>query len=309
MTDSPACTSSLCPHCLRRVPARRITENGAVYLDKSCPEHGALKRVLLWRNFPKPYSEWTRCAPSPGPGPDHCPDRCGLCPDHGQKTCTAIIEITGKCNLRCPVCFAAAGTGDTPDPDLQQIARMMEMVRDKAGSCALQISGGEPTLRDDLPQIAALARSMGFDPVQVNTNGIRLARDEAYGRALVDAGVTVVYLQFDGITGSVYEQIRGADLLQLKLEAIRNCRKWKVGVILVPTLVKRVNDDQIGSIIRFAKDWIPTVKGVHFQPMTYLGRYPESPKNEDRLLLSDVLAAIEEQTQGELKVENLLPSG
>ena len=208
-----------------------------------------------------------------------------------------------------PRLFCGSRNGDTTGPDRTQIARMMEMVRDKAGSCALQISGGEPTLRDDLPQIAALAQSMGFDPVQVNTNGIRLARDEAYGRALVDAGATVMYLQFDGITGSVYEQIRGADLLQLKLEAIRNCREWKVGVILVPTVVKHVNDDQIGSIIRFAKDWIPTVKGVHFQPMTYMGRYPVAPRNEDRMLLSDILAAIEDQTQGELKVENLLPSG
>jgi hypothetical protein len=125
----------------------------------------------------------------------------------------------------------------------------------------------------------------------------------------VHAGATVIYLQFDGVTGSVYEHIRGADLWPLKLKAISNCEKWKVGVILVPTLVKDVNDSQIGSIIQFAKSWIPTVKGVHFQPMTYLGRYPAPPRNEDRLLLSDILAAIEDQTQGELKVENLLPSG
>jgi hypothetical protein len=278
-------------------------------LEKSCPEHGNLEKVLLWKNFPKPYDEWTRCVPATAPASEDCPSLCGLCPDHQQETCTAILEVTARCDLQCPVCFAAAGTGVSPDPDQAQIARMLAMVREKAGLCPLQISGGEPTLRDDLPQIVAQARSMGFDPIQINTNGIRLAREDAYGRALVGAGATVIYLQFDGVAGSVYEKIRGADLLPVKIQAIRNCERWKVGVILVPTLVKDVNDGQIGSIIQFAKEWIPTVKGVHFQPLTYLGRYPRSPRNEDRFLLSDLLAAIEDQTHGELKVENLLPSG
>lgn len=309
MTAFPEQTASLCPHCLRRIPARRITEADAVYMEKTCPEHGDLARVLLWRNSPKPYHEWTRCGSSPVSLSEECPSNCGLCPDHKQKTCTAIIEVTARCNLSCPVCFAASGAEQAPDPDAAEVTRMLEMVLEKAGPCPIQISGGEPTLRNDLPAIVARAKSAGFDHIQINTNGIRLAQDEAYGRALVDAGATVIYLQFDGVTGSVYERLRGADLLQLKLGALENCRKWKVAVILVPTIVKRVNDDQIGTIIQFAKRWIPTVKGVHFQPVTYLGRFPAAPRNEDRFLLSDVLAAIEDQTLGELKVENMLPSG
>ena len=309
MTESPASTASLCPYCLRRIPARRITEADAVYLAKSCPEHGDIEKVLLWKNSPKPYHSWTRCGSPAAALSDLCPAGCGLCPDHQQRTCTAIIEVTARCNLRCPVCFAAADGGSSADPGAARIAGMLEMVLEKAGPCPIQISGGEPTLRDDLPEIVALARSIGFDHIQINTNGIRLAQDEAYGRALVDAGLTVVYLQFDGVTGSVYESIRGEDLLQIKLHALENCRTWKVGVILVPTLVKRVNDGQIGSIIQFAKRWIPIVKGVHFQPMTYAGRYPAAPQNEDRLLLPEILAAIEAQTLGELKVENMLPSG
>jgi 7,8-dihydro-6-hydroxymethylpterin dimethyltransferase len=308
MPESTAWTASLCPHCLRRISARRITEKGAVYLEKSCPEHGDAGKVLIWKNSPKPYHEWTRRAASSALS-DQCPAGCGLCSDHKQETCTAVIEVTARCNLNCLFCFAAAGAESSADPDADQIAGMMEMVLKKAGPCPIQISGGEPTLRQDLPEIVALAKSMGFDPVQINTNGIRLAQDAAYGRALVDAGATAIYLQFDGTTGAVYERIRGADLLRTKLKALENCREWKVGVILVPTLVKGVNDSQIGNIIQFAKQWVPTVKGVHFQPVTFLGRYPVSPRNEDRLLLSDVLAAIEDQTHGELRVENLLPSG
>ena len=263
--------------------------------------------MLLWNNFPKPYHEWTRCVPAAPAGSAECPRNCGMCPDHKQQTCTAIIEVTEQCNLRCPVCFAATGTEPGAAPGRGQITRMLERVRDSAGICPIQISGGEPTMRNDLPEIVALARSMGFDLIQINTNGIRLAQDDAYGRALVDAGVTVMYLQFDGVTDAVYERIRGVNLLPLKLKAIEHCAELKIAVILVPTLVRNVNDDQIGTIIRFAKKWIPTVKGVHFQPMTYLGRYPVAPRNEDRMLLSDVLAAIEDQTQGELKSRICFP--
>jgi uncharacterized radical SAM superfamily Fe-S cluster-containing enzyme len=178
-----------------------------------------------------------------------------------------------------------------------------------SGPCPLQLSGGEPTLRDDLPQIVALAREIGFDHIQINTNGIRLAEDAAFAESLKDAGVTNVFLQFDGVTDDVYHRIRGARLMSTKLNAIARCAELKIGVILVPTLVRNVNENQIGSIIEFAKNWIPTVKGVHFQPMTYLGRYPDAPRNEDRILIPDILAAIESQTHGELKVENLIPPG
>jgi 7,8-dihydro-6-hydroxymethylpterin dimethyltransferase len=314
MADFPSQTTSLCPHCFRRIPALRIAKNEAVYLRKSCPEHGDLEDVLLWNNFPKSYQAWARphaeiIADSQMRPQNGCPYDCGLCSDHRQKTCTAIIEVTHRCNLCCPVCFAASGAESSPDPSMDQIARILEMLQDRSNNCPIQLSGGEPTLRDDLPAIIALAKTMGFDHVQINTNGIRLAQDTDYGRALSEAGANVIYLQFDGVTSSVYQQIRGADLLSLKLKAIERCSELKMGLILVPTLVKKVNGSQIGAIIQFAKKWMPVVKGVHFQPMTYLGRYPTSPRNEDRLLIPEVLLAIENQTGGELKFENFIPSG
>ncbi|MBP1623464.1 MAG: hypothetical protein H6Q07_1484, partial [Acidobacteria bacterium] len=155
----------------------------------------------------------------------------------------------------------------------------------------------------------ALARKAGFDHVQINTNGIRLALDTDYGQALRDAGTTDFFLQFDGLEDSVYSRIRGKELLALKLKAIERCAELKTGVVLVPTLVRNVNEDQVGPLVRFAKKWIPVVKGVHFQPMAYLGRYPASPRNEDRILIPEILQAIEEQTGGELRVENMLPAG
>jgi uncharacterized radical SAM superfamily Fe-S cluster-containing enzyme len=287
-----------------------------VYLEKSCPEHGDPGRVLLWKNYPKTYLEWSR------PGGLHasetrkhltdaaqgCPRDCGPCPNHGQDTCAAVLEVTRRCDRKCRVCFAASEKAPA-DPSQSVIERMLRTLLDSAGPCPVQLSGGEPTLRNDLPQIVALARKMGLNHVQVNTNGIRIAEDADYAAALRDAGVSVIFLQFDGLSDAVYRRLRGAPLLDLKLRAIERCAELKLGVILVPTLARNVNEDQIGAILQFAKKWIPTVKGVHFQPMAYLGRYPRTPRNQDRVLISDVLKAIEDQTGGELVAENLIPSG
>jgi len=317
MSNFPALTHSLCPHCLCRIAARRILENGSVFLEKSCPTHGSLDKVLLWRNSTRTYSEWdrqndeysgNRLDPVPSP-PSGCPFNCGFCPDHKQDTCAAIIEVTHQCNMHCPVCFADSETTPYSNPKIETITGMLQTLLDRGGPYPVQFSGGEPTLRDDLPEIVALARNMGFDHLQINTNGIRLAQDADYGRALSDAGATVVFLQFDGLTDDVYLHIRGTELLEIKKRAIERCAELKLGIILVPTLVAGINDCQIGSIIHFAKEWIPVVKGVHFQPMTFLGRYPDTPCNEDRILIPDILDAIETQTQGELKVDNFIPPG
>lgn len=325
MMEAP--TQSLCPHCFRPIAALKAVEGANVYLTRTCPDHGPIEKVLIWNNRRIPLHSWMRQRlegdPNPsgaaapesatmdadGRGNSHCPFACGLCSRHKQHTCSAIIEVTSRCNLRCPLCFAASPSDRKPDPDLGQIESMLRCVLDSAGPCPLQFSGGEPTLRGDLPQIIRLARAMGFDHIQVNTNGIRLAQDPGCVGALKESGATDFFLQFDGVSDAVYERLRGTALLATKLKAIQACAEHQIAVILVPTLVRGVNDSQIGAIIDFAKPWIPVIKGVHFQPMTYLGRYPDAPRNEHRLLIPDILEAIEIQTGGELAVENFIPPG
>ncbi|MCL2878470.1 MAG: radical SAM protein [Acidobacteria bacterium] len=316
---------SLCPHCLRRVSAQRITEGNDVYLHRTCPEHGDIEKVLIWRNDRVPFGVWTKpragtccssscnCSETPASARDaafntDCPYDCGICPGHRQRTCSAIIEVTARCNLRCPVCFADVPEKCAPDPDIDQIERILANVRQNAGCCPIQLSGGEPTLRNDLPEIISRARALGFDHIQVNTNGLRIAEDPSYAKALREAGVTDFFLQFDGVDDDVYRKIRGRGLLSVKEAAVQAAAELRVAVILVPTLVKGVNDGQIGAILEFAKRRMPAVKGVHFQPMTYLGRYPRTPRNEDRILVPDILAAVEAQTGGELMMENFIPA-
>ncbi len=306
-------TESLCPACLKRISARRVSENGNVYLEKECPEHGPFK-TLIWRGTLQDYIDWGECGEeavgplkSITPVRDGCPYDCGLCPEHKANACTMVMNVTQRCNLKCPVCFASTNAATAYEPDLETIRRMYESVLEVTGLPTIQLSGGEPTVRDDLPEIVALGKHIGFQHIMVNSNGVRIAKDRDYLRRLADAGAGTIYLQFDGVTDEVYRYTRGADLFDLKERAISNCTDFHLGVVLVPTLVPGVNDHQLGDIIRFAKGRIPTVRGVHFQPISYIGRFPAPPTDEDRITIPDLIRGLERQTKGEIKGENLMP--
>jgi uncharacterized radical SAM superfamily Fe-S cluster-containing enzyme len=312
MTETTIPAQSVCPVCLKSLPACKVEENGNIYLEKTCPEHGPFKS-LIWRQNARHYRDWARgsirgsgAAQNFHDKDKGCPNDCGLCPEHKTRACTMVLEVTHRCNLACPVCFADAG-GQHQDPSIETIQGMYETTVKAAGYPTIQLSGGEPTLRDDLPQIAALGREMGFNHILINTNGIRIAEEIDYLQRLKDSGAGTIYLQFDGVSDDVYRAIRGKDLLEIKKRAIANCTLVKIGVVLVPTIVPGINDNQLGDIIWFAKEWIPTVKGVHFQPVSYFGRYPHPPADRDRMTIPDVINALETQTHGEIKADNFLP--
>jgi len=306
-------TESLCPVCLTRIPAEKVAENGKIYLEKSCLEHGSF-RTLIWRRDLKHYQDWAEGSGrasgplrSLTPVDRGCPYDCGLCPEHWTRACTTIIEVTLRCNLKCPVCFASSDKNVEYEPNIDVIRDIYASVLEGVGVSTLQLSGGEPTVRNDLPQLLALAREMGFHHILINTNGIKIARDRSYLRRLKESGATTIYLQFDGVSDDVYRLIRGVALFKLKKQAVDNCAQEKIAVVLVPTIVPGVNNHQLGAIVQFAKSHMPTVKGIHIQPVTYLGRYPASPPDEDRITLPDVIDALESQTNGELKEQDFLP--
>ena len=303
-------TESVCPVCLKRIPAERVSVGDEVFLDKTCPEHGYF-RTVIWRGTPS-YAPWhvpklpsrpPVCATKVDKG---CPFDCGLCPEHRQHSCCVLLEVTQRCNLICPVCFASAQGADS-DPSLRNVETWYQMLLDAGGPYNIQLSGGEPTVRDDLPEIVALGRSLGFDFIQLNTNGLRLAGDSAYLKRLKEAGLSCVFLQFDGTNDAIYETIRGTALLDKKKAAIARCAEEGLGVILVPTLMPGINTQNIGSIISFAVNNMPAVRGVHFQPISYFGRYPKRPSNEDRITIPEVIRSIEQQTNGLMKAEHFRP--
>jgi 7,8-dihydro-6-hydroxymethylpterin dimethyltransferase len=304
-------TESLCPECLARIPALKVAVGQDVYIDKTCPEHGEF-RIVIWRGDPS-YADWARPKVPFYPSvpattiKKGCPFDCGLCPDHRQQTCTALLEVTERCDLRCSYCFAGSANSNRCDPDMSVIKSWFEALLASGHPCNLQLSGGEPTLRDDLPEIVAVGRAMGFRFIQLNTNGLRLARDPSFVERLKEAGLASVFLQFDGTDDKIYGALRGGPFLKAKLKAIHHCEQQELGVILVPTLVPRINTNDIGNIIRVALENIHVVRGVHFQPVSYLGRHPRPPSDSDRFTLPEVIRHVETQTSGLLRADNFGP--
>ena len=307
-------TKSLCPECLKRIPAEIIRKEDEIYLVKNCPRHGRFS-TLIWKELEAvKYNEWNQIDTREFKDPPitdtdrGCPYDCGLCPDHKQQTCCVLIEVTHRCNLDCSYCFARQDPYVYPDPSFEEIIEGFQFLATRQLP-NIQLSGGEPTVRSDLPEIIAAAKKMGFNYIQLNTNGLRLGMEKGYAQHLADQGLSSVFLQFDGTSDDIYLKLRGRRLLEIKKAAVENCGEANLGVVLVPTIVSGVNTGHIGKILDYAVSRSPVVNGVHFQPVSFLGHYPQPPDNQGRITLSDVLLQIEQQSSGRFKIGHFSPSG
>lgn len=293
-------TFSLCPVCNEKVPAEYVRDGGHIRLLKRCPKHGDTAPVV-WRGEPD-FEQWCCGWEGNTEANLECPTKCGLCAGHVNDTCCTILDVTQRCNLNCNICFANAGSAVSDIP-LADVYHALDDIYEK-GRYFLHISGGEPTIRDDIVDIVAYASKRGFEYIQINTNGLSLASDPCFAKELSTAGASCVFLQFDGTNDDIYTALRGKPLLSHKLKAIENCDAAEIGVVLVPTLIPGINDDDVGNIIRFALDNVSAIKGVHFQPAAYTGRFTKG----ERLTLPELLRAIDTQTDGLIKQEYIAAS-
>lgn len=303
-------TVSMCPRCGERVPATLVERGGAVYLDRDCPRDGIVSSLreedAAWYRgrvaYDKPGTDSQRQTAT-GRG---CPYDCGLCPQHQQHTCIGLIEITGRCQLACPDCFAPGR--QSPDLDLATLARMMDFFQAAEGGKAeiLQLSGGEPTLHPDLPAIIALAREKRFKFILLNTNGLRLAEDEALVRELAQfRGGFEVYLQFDGLTDGASLPLRGQAVAAAKQRAVRNLTRHGVPVTLVTTVARGSSAGELGAIVEYGMR-TTGVRGISFQTLALYDRAAEL-RAAKRLTLTGVLRELERQTAGLLRQDDFIP--
>jgi uncharacterized radical SAM superfamily Fe-S cluster-containing enzyme len=304
-------TQSLCPECLALVPAKVITKGKRVYFRKRCPTHGIREDFIcsdasLYDQMQ--YSLPGKVPPAYGVEPDKgCPYDCGLCTEHEQHTCVGLVELTSSCNLKCPMCYASSGPGGehlTYEEAIRSIDRLVQ-VEGRAEVC--QLSGGEPTIHPDFLRIFDHACRQPIDIVMVNTNGIRLAHDEAMLDALEQWKHRIeVYFQFDGFSDHSSQALRGESLVETKLKALDALGKRGIRATLVCTLQPGVNDGEIGDIVRYGLER-PWITGISFQPATYSGRYVLPEELERRITFPDVIRAIAEQTNGVFREGDFLP--
>lgn len=291
-------TTSLCGECLELAPAKIIEEGGQVFFVKRCAEHGTEKvRVSTDAEYYKSTTSYLK----PGDRPfvnqtrteKGCPYDCGLCPDHEQHTCLALIEITDECNLACPVCFADSGPTRKTYRSLETIERMMDMlVESEREPDLVQISGGEPTIHPQILDILRAAKDRPIRHIMLNTNGVRIAKDKAFVEELAKlAPGFEIYLQFDSFERDALMTIRGADLRDIRQQALKNLEAAGLSTTLVSVLVRGLNDHEVGRTIDYALEF-GCVRGVTFQPVQDAGRCDGYNAASDRLFLTDVRRSI-----------------
>lgn len=289
------------------IDATLYEEDGKVMYKKTCEKHGEFVDIY-WGDadmFRRAMSRWYRSVGLDNPRTQTvagCPEDCGQCPQHKSHTALALLDVTNRCNLRCPICFAVAAEGGTVyEPKPEEVLEMMRNLRRNlpVPAPAIQFAGGEPTVSKHLPQYIRWAKQLGFRHVEIASNGIRIGKSKEYLQELRDAGLSTVYMQFDGVTPEPYIAARGMNLLDVKKQAIQNAREIGMeSLVLVPTVVRGVNDDQLGKIVEFAVQNRDVVRCVNFQPVSITGRIDYSARMKMRITVPDVIHLIEEQTNG-----------
>jgi 7,8-dihydro-6-hydroxymethylpterin dimethyltransferase len=308
MTD----TKSICPECQKKIDAQLTQTSEKIKITKECPEHGSFE-ATHWQSPPifkhmQTYDQFQYLGDLNAPkDPQGCPYVCETCTNHASGTVIGVIDVTKRCNLKCAVCFSTFPEQEIDyEPTKEHLIRMLEFASQaNPKPPAILFSGGEPTEREDMPEIIAAAHKLKFMTI-LATNGVRLAENPQLAEKLKKSGLNIVYLQFDSFHDDFYRKVRGQALFDYKLKALDVCRKYDMEVILVNTLMKSLNDEEVGDIIRFAAKNTDIVRGLIFQPIAFTGRATENRFREN-FREWHFAEDVEKQTNGEIKSTDLYP--
>ena len=305
-------TKSLCPECLKTIDAKIVFLDGNVLMLKNCPEHGESTVIIAddidyyknIRNYNKQSEMPLKFNTKVHFG---CPYDCGLCTDHEQHSCLSIVEVTDRCNLSCPTCYASSAPNYGRHRTLEEINKMFDTIVENEGEPdVVQISGGEPTVHPQFFEILDLAKSKPIKHIMLNTNGIRIAKDREFTKKLASYMPDFeIYLQFDSFKKEVLEELRGEDLRETRMKALEHLNEFNLSTTLVVVLQKSQNDDEIGEIIDFALKQ-KAVRGVTFQPTQLAGRNENETSKVNKMTLTEVRRKIVEQSNV-FTYEDLIP--
>jgi tetraether lipid synthase len=319
----PRTTDSLCPTCVRETrerilsgdadPSILVTEHvgeitahilerdGKIIIEKTCPQHGLFTDVLAINpDFLKRIERLF-------PGRDYTAvtDRLH---NHGTSSIkygrgsVLTVDLTNRCNMMCDPCFMDANqVGYVHELTLDDVKKILDdaLTIKPRRQLTVQFSGGEPTISPIFLDAVAYARQIGYFSAQAATNGIRFAQDPDYAMAAAKAGLRIAYLQFDGVGESANAHRKVGNLFEVKLRAIENLHRAGIDIALVVTIVRTINDDQVGRIVKFAVENCDKVSFVSFQPVSFTGRdedIDDRTRAERRYTLSHLAEDVKTQT-------------
>jgi len=309
MTETLKQTRSICSICGEIVPAAyEVRDDEQVFFTRACPTHGVVDTDLGYHAafYRKSFQVEKLMIARYGDGGNTDISQ-GLSPFPLRKPAgLAIIEVTERCNLTCPMCYAYSSPSER-DYSLEEIeTRLDQIIAIEGKGISLQISGGEPSVRKDLDQIAAMVKRKGFGQLEMVSNGIRLAREPEFAQKLVDWGFTSVYLQFDSTRAEDIIKLRAEDLWDVRVKAIAALERVHLPSTLAVSLYDGLNTDQIQQVISFAWQHPDTVCAIAFQAATPFGRFqvdntngeagePKEQQPLRKLRMPEILKLIEEQ--------------
>ena len=307
--------TAFCPHChaqdpsaplesVARLSGYLVEEEDRIWLVRACRTHGRV--VTLYDENPeilRYLEEWT------APTKAHIPDQpgnfapvpeaylSGLPEMQTQHTCILLEDVVQGCNLRCPTCFSASSPDQAGVVPVTQVMANVDarLARENGRLDVVMVSGGEPTVHPDITTILGELADRPVNRIVLNTNGIRIAQDDALLDWLAAHRDRVeVYLQYDGRRAATYRAHRGGDLLRWKEAAVDRLSAAEVFSTLTMTAALGVNDDEIGAVVLRALQ-TPYVGGVSIQPQFGSGR-STGINPVDRLTHTGALARLGPQT-------------
>ncbi len=253
-----------CTDCGALVPCRPETRDGRVFLVKECPA-GHRTETLISSDAERYQAKRSLDVGVPEKG---CSLHCLEC-RHQNVPSFVFVDITNRCNLNCPICINnTPSMGFTFDPPMEYFERIFEHFSLQNPPPTIQLFGGEPTVRNDLLDIIALARSKGLPTIQIVTNGLRLA-DPDYCRKLLDTRTTIL-LSYDGSNPRTYKILRDSETaLDLKRRALDNVRRYgKAKVVLMTCVARGFNDREMADLLEFCHERRDFIRGIYFIPLT-----------------------------------------
>jgi uncharacterized radical SAM superfamily Fe-S cluster-containing enzyme len=293
----PRQTDSLCPGCVKEareaiiagkkdwrdlmsekvgeIKAQIIERDGQVWMVKDCPLHGHYEDMMAID------SKWLSWIEKQYPGRDIPAHNDEDLHKHGSSTVlygrgsVLTVDLTNRCNMMCDPCFMDANqVGYVHELGWDEIKEILDnaLKIKPRRQMSVQFSGGEPTMSPNFLDAVAYARKIGYNSVQAATNGIEFAKSKEFCKKAFEAGMRYAYLQFDGIGNDANGHRQIGNLFDVKLRAIENMHEAGIEIVLVVTIVNNVNNDQVGTVVKFAMENPKKISFVSFQPVSFTGR-------------------------------------